>query len=354
MYVGPSWIAIGVILTYAYAPVIRGAVPAISETTSIIAAAGFSIVFAFCILAHECGHTLVSLALGHPVRRIVLFALGGVSEMETEPDRPKDELLIAGAGPLVSLLISLGAWAAGLAVDTHTVVGALLFLLLWSNLLIAGFNLLPGLPLDGGRLVRAALCGLGMTGPAATVAAAWTGRVVAILVAASGLFAERTTLGFASGLISIGLAAYLWFGAGLSIRSARLRARLPEIDVEDLLRPGVFVPTDLSIAEALRRAWERDVRGIVLVDSDDQPTAIVDEARITTTPADQRAWQPVSSVARPIEKGLMLPRGLDAQTLLARMRAFPASEYLVIAGDGTPAGIIATRDFAHRLNRSHT
>lgn len=350
VYVGPSWIAIGVILTYAYTPVIRDAAPSTARSTAILAAAAFSVVFAGCILAHECGHTVVSLALGHPVRRILLFALGGVSEMDTEPERPRDELLIAGAGPIVSLLISLVAWAAGSAVDTHSVLGALLFLLLWSNLLIAAFNLLPGLPLDGGRLVRAALCGFGMSGPTATVAAAWTGRVVAVLVALSGLFAERTTLGFASGVISVGLAAYLWFGAGLSIRAARLRARLPEIDVEELLRPGLYVPTDISVAEALRRAWERDVRGIVVVDADDTPTAIVDEKRITTTPAEQRAWLPVTSVARPIESGLLLPRGLDASTLLARMRAFPASEYLVVGVDGAPAGIIATRDFALRLN----
>jgi len=349
IYVAPSWLAIGLLLTFVYGPVISDAVPSVNGTVAYLAALGFAVVFAFCILAHECGHTLVSLALGHPVRRIVLFALGGMSEMDDEPDRPRDELLVALAGPVVSLVIAGVGYLATLGLPDGSLAGALFGLLGWSNLLIAAFNLLPGLPLDGGRVVRALLCLCRLRPAAATVASAWVGRVLAVAVALSGLLVERTTLGIAAGVVSLGLAAYLWFAAGLAIRSAQLRERLPEVDVGSLMRSGLFVPSDISVAEALRRAWERDVRGIVLLDAQEHPAAIVDETRVSRIPVTQRPWVQVSSVARPLTDGLTLPDDLDAAGLLQRMRDVPATEYLVLHADGTPAGIIATRDFARRL-----
>jgi Zn-dependent protease len=352
--VAPSWIAICLLLTLVYGPVIETAVPSAGSTTAYVASLGFAIVFAVCILAHEVGHTLVGLALGHPVRRIVLFALGGMSEMDDEPERARDDLLISGAGPAVSLAIAGVGWAAGLGLAGDTLWGALFDLLCWSNLLIAAFNLLPGLPLDGGRLLRGLLHACGVRVTAATVAAAWTGRALAVAVALSGLLVERTALGLAAGVISIGLAAYLWFAAGLAIRASRLLDRLPAVHVEDLLRPGLLVPFDVSVAEALRRAWAREVRGIVLVDSHEQPSAIVDEARIVQIPEQQRPWVQVSTVSRPLVDGLILPAGLDAHGLLKRMRDVPATEYLVVHADGSPAGIITAADFARRLSRVET
>jgi CBS domain containing-hemolysin-like protein len=203
--------------------------------------------------------------------------------------------------------------------------------------------------LDGGRLLRATVCAFGASRITGTRVAAWSGRAVAVAVAVSGLVADRTSLGFSAGLFSVGLAAYLWFGATQSLRIAGLLARLPDVDVVELLRPGLFVPADLTVAEALRRAWSGNARGIVLVDSADQPSAIVDETLIGEVPPDRRAWTPVTNVARPLEPGLMIPDGLDAPALLQRMRATPAHEYLVMRPDGTAAGIITTRDFARQL-----
>src|SRR5581483_8620203 len=82
VYVAPSWLVIAALLTAIYAPLIRDAVPDVDANTAYLAAAGFALLFGGCVLAHEIGHTLVSLALGYPVRRVVLFALGGVSELD--------------------------------------------------------------------------------------------------------------------------------------------------------------------------------------------------------------------------------------------------------------------------------
>lgn len=345
----PSWLLIAALLAAVYAPIIEDAVPGISGAGPYLAAAGFAVLFGLCVLAHELGHTVISVALGHPVRRVVLFALGGMSEIEDEPERPRDELLVAGAGPLVSLLIAGVAWLGYDASSAGTLATALLGLLWWSNLLLAAFNLLPGLPLDGGRLLRGVVCAFGARLVTGTRIAAWAGRVVAVAVALSGLVADRSSLGIAAGVFSIGLAAYLWLGATHALRVAALLAQLPTITLQDLLRPGMFVPADLSVAEALRRAWDARARGLVLIDPAAQPTAIVDEARIGSVPPARRPWTSVSDVARPIEPGLLVPDNVDAAGLLRRMQETPAHEYLVMSADGNAAGIITSRDFVRRM-----
>jgi Zn-dependent protease len=346
----PSWLLVAVLLSAVYAPIIDDAVPTISARGAYLAAAAFAVLFGLCILAHELGHTVVSLALGHPVQRVVLFALGGVSEIDGEPERARDEMLIAGSGPLVSLIIAGVAWLGYESAPAGALVTALLALLWWSNLLLAAFNLLPGLPLDGGRLLRAAVCAFGAAPLTGTRVAAWAGRGLAVVVAVSGLIADRTSLGLAAGLFSVGLAGYLWFAASQSLRVAELRAHLPGIAVRELLRPGMFVPDDVSVGEALHRAWAAQARGLVLLNSAEQPSAIVDESVIGAVPPDRRSGTPVSTVARPLEPGLMVPEGIDAEALLRRMQATPAREYLVVRADGTAAGIISTRDFARRIN----
>jgi CBS domain containing-hemolysin-like protein len=111
----------------------------------------------------------------------------------------------------------------------------------------------------------------------------------------------------------------------------------------------MFVPSDLSVNEALRRVWDSQARGLVLVDPAERPTAIVDEVQIGAVPPERRAWTPVTAVARPLEPGLLVPDGIDAKALLRRMQTTPAHEYLVVRPDGSAAGIITTRDFAQRL-----
>jgi Zn-dependent protease/CBS domain-containing protein len=350
--VSPSWLVAGLLLCAVYGPVLRDAVPGISASTAYAAAFGFAALFGLCVLAHELGHTLVSIRLGHPVRRVVLFALGGVSEIENEPERARDELLIAASGPAVSLLIAAGAGWAYSATPGGTLATALLGLLFWSNLVLAIFNLLPGLPLDGGRLLRATVCAFGASPLIGTKVAAWSGRFIAVALLASAFLLDRTSAGVLSGVFTAAIAVYLWVAAGRSVTIAEVATRLPGVTVNSLLRPGMFIRADASVAEALDRAWHARARGLVLVDAADRPTAIVDEALIGAVPPERRPWTAVSEVARPLEAGLTLPHDLAGDGLIERMRSTPAHEYLVLNPDGSAAGIITTRDLVQRLKGS--
>jgi Zn-dependent protease/CBS domain-containing protein len=349
LYFSASWLVIAVLLTVSYGPLIRQVVPTASSVTSYVAALGFAVAFALCVLAHEIGHTAVSLALRRPVRRVVIFLLGGVSEIEEEPDRPRDEFLISVAGPAVSLLLGGVAAAGRLVVGSTNLVGVVLTLLMWGNLVVAAFNLLPGLPLDGGRLLRALVWAVARSRLSATRISAWGGRVIAVVVALSGIVLNRDTYGITPALISLVLAAYLWVGAGQSLRLAEVLERAPSLHLAALLRPGLLVPADVSVAEALRRAHDGNVGGLVVVDSADRPSAIVDERQISAVPMPQRPWTAVNTVARPLDKGLVLPVDLSGPALLDAVRATPASEYLVVDARGAPAGVLSATDLASAL-----
>jgi Zn-dependent protease/CBS domain-containing protein len=345
LYFAPSWILIAILITISYNSFFYDSVDGLSHAMSYVAAVGFAVLLALSVLAHELGHVSVSLLLGKPVRRVVIFLLGGMSEIEKDPDRPRDEFLVAIAGPLVSGVVVGAAALAQQFMADGSLPAVLLWLLAWSNLIVAVFNLLPGLPLDGGRILRAGLWRLTRSRVTGTRVAAWVGRGVAILVAVPGIFfPSRATLPTA--LFGIVLGAFIWFGATQSLRAAVMQERLPALALPALLRPGLMVAGDVSVAEVLRRAWQHRARGLVVVDGADRPRAIVDERRISAVPTERQAWTAVSEVARPLEPGLTLPVSLSGDELLAAVRAVPASEYLVVHPDGSPAGILATADLA--------
>ncbi len=349
LYFAPSWVLIAALITATYGGLVRDVVPDIGATTATLVAFGYAVLLALCVLAHELGHTAVSLALHRPVRRVVIFLLGGVSELEGDPVRARDELLISLAGPLTSLVIAAAAFGGTRLTTDSTIAWTLLVLLTWSNLIVAVFNLLPGLPLDGGRVLRAAVWGISRSRLRGTVVAAWGGRVIAVAVVAAAVFLDRGSYNVANALVGVALAAFIWFGATQALRAAQLEARMPSLDVRRLMRPGIRVSWDTSVAEAMRRAWASQARGVLVVDSADRPRALLEEARVRTVPSERRAWVPVGDVARPLEDGLVLSLEASGEQVVAALQRTPAAEYLVVHPDGSPAGILAAADVTSAL-----
>jgi Zn-dependent protease len=332
------------------------------DTKAFSLAVATAFLFVLSILLHELGHAWVAIRNGIGIVGIDLWMFGGVAKMQKDAESPGVDFRIAAAGPVVTLLIAALCFGIGAAtIGAHefwrvitfdraagagtTLVADICFI----NGLLLVFNLLPGLPLDGGRLLRAAAAGLGARPATATRVAGWAGRVLAVGVALAGLLANRSSGAVAANVFTFALAGYLWLAASQSLRYAMVLDRLPRVSVPELLRPGVFIPDDVSVGEALDRAWQVEARGLVLLDAASHPSAIVDEALIGAVPPEQRAGTPVTTVARPLEPGLMIPEDVDAAGLLRLMQTTPSHEYLVVRPDGSAAGIIAARDFADRL-----
>ncbi|WP_424214582.1 site-2 protease family protein [Streptomyces sp. BI20] len=348
VYVSPSWFLVTALITWLFGGRLDTVLPELGAGRYLVALF-FALALYASVLVHELAHALVGLRFGLPVHRIQLQFFGGATHVD-DARTPGREFLLAFAGPLLSLVLTLGFWLGARAVEPGTVPGVLLIGLAVANLIVAVFNLLPGLPLDGGRMLRAlvwALTGKPMTG---TIAAAWVGRAIAVTVLLGLPLLTETgdELGgmntVMNALLAAILAAIMWTGAGNSLRVARLREHLPALRARALTRRAIPVPAATPLSEALRRADEAGARALVVTDTAGTPTAIVRETAIAAVPAHRRPWVAVSGLAQDLTDGMRLPADLAGEDLLDTLRATPATEYLVVEDDGAVYGVLSTQD----------
>ncbi|MFJ6136282.1 site-2 protease family protein [Kitasatospora sp. NPDC092286] len=355
IYVTPSWFVIAALITWVFGGQLDRVLPGLGAARYLVAFS-FAVAFYGSVLVHELAHTVVALRYRLGVRRIQLQFFGGVSEIENEAETPWREFWLAFVGPLLSLALGGLFYLALQAVELSTVPGVLLTGLMVSNLVVAAFNLLPGLPLDGGRMLRAVVWGVTGKPMSGTVAAAWIGRALAIAVliglpllsAARGVERSSTDT-LVDAVLAAVLAAIIWNGAGGSLRNARLKEALPGLRLRDLARRAVEVTADTPLGEALRQAREARAGALVVVDGRGEPVGLVRESAVRAVPEHRRPWVAVGALARDLEPGLRLAADLTGEDLLRAVRATPAGEYLVVEADGRVYGVAALTDIEQRL-----
>jgi Zn-dependent protease len=344
VHVSPYWFVIAGVFIIIYANDLAGTV---NGNVRYLVAAVFVILLYLSVLVHELSHSIVARGYGLPVRRILLYPLGGVSEIEREPQTPSREFAVSAAGPALSLVLAAIGYGLMRVVPGGTIGWTIVSQFRWANLVVGLFNLLPGLPLDGGRMLRAAVWKVTGRPAAATVAAAWAGRVIAVALIAVPL-TLAITRGQSQSLMSMVwlavIAAFMWVGAGQAIRATRLRERLPGLQARRLARKAIPIPASLPLAEAIRRADETSARALVVVDHENTPIAIVNESAVMATPPQRRPWIEAGTLARRLDPSLVLPADLSGMALLDAVRKAPASEYLVVDQTGQVYGVLAASD----------
>ncbi|MFV2018267.1 site-2 protease family protein [Micromonospora sp. LOL_023] len=354
VYLNASVLLLAILVTVLYGQFVRTQLD-VPPAARYAVGFGFVVCLLGSVLLHELGHALTARRYGMGVRGITLEMLGGYTEMDRDAPTPKVDLLVALAGPAVSLVLGLVAVVVTLLLPDRTLINQLAFQLAVANLLVAVFNSLPGLPLDGGRALRAAIWAMTRDRHIGTEAAGWVGRAVA--AGTAGLVVLLTVADILSpfGLVFMLLVAFtLWQGAGQSIRVARIGRRFPLIDLAALARPIFTVPSGTPLAEAQRRGADavaapgRGEPALGVADSAGRLVALVDRAAAAAVPPARRPWVAVDTVARGVDGVRRIPLGLAGEHVVRTVQEHPGAQYLVTR-DEDVVGVLHVADLAQLL-----
>ncbi len=351
-----SWILIFVLFVYLVTQnFFKPLFPEQSQGVAVGLAILTIFLFFVSVLLHELAHSLVAITHGMKVKGIALFVLGGVSQLEGEPRSPWVEFWMALAGPLASLLIGIVCGALCLAAGGITLVraflgvdilysgvsvaAAVLFWLALQNITLFLFNIIPGFPMDGGRILRAFIWGVSRNYSLATRIAAWLSRGVGLLFLLLGgylLFTGRWT---GVWLLLIGL--FLLTAARAGMNQAAVREALQGYEVGQFVRPNPLVaPGQLSLELLIREYFGRYDASLYPVRVGDEIAGVV--TRALAQQALQKGWEErrVSEVMAPLGPEYVIGPHAPAQEAFDRMAANTAGSLLVMEGE-TLLGVVA-------------
>ena len=301
-----SWFIIAFLIGLSLIGEFHVSMPQASNGVIWTAAIITSILFFVTLLLHELAHSLVAKASGLKVRSITLFALGGVSQIESEAPNAKTEFWIAIVGPLSSCVIGLiclglahvAGWTNSL--QAHNPVAAVLLWLGYINLLLAAFNMVPGYPLDGGRVLRAIIWFFNKSAVRATQWAARVGQLVAFLLILYGLFRFFTVENFGG----LWLAFIGWFLLDAS-RGSAMQVELTELlrgrKVSDLMeRDCPTVASHISLNDFVREYLLRGGRRCYIVVQGDRLVGLITPNEVRHIPEEDWPQTSVQSAMRPL------------------------------------------------------
>jgi Zn-dependent protease len=350
-----SWFVIFFLVFWSLAAgVFPGEYPELSSGTHLAMGLAGTLLFFASLLIHELSHALVSRRKGVPVAGITLFVFGGMARAEREPDTPRDEILIAGVGPVTSLALAAAFLAATrvgeqLAVG-DAVVGVTRYLAM-INTALAIFNIMPGFPLDGGRVFRAAVWALTGDRTRATKMATSAGRTFGLLLIVLGAL---QALGGApvSGLWMVFIGWFLRTLAGASLRQHVLDDLMGGFRAADLMTPNPATVPAAATVDALVHDHFMTLRyGSYPVLSDGHAVGLVTLDDVKSIPRDVWGVSTAADAMTPIDEcAVVAPDASVAEVMTEMSRRGGRRRALVASGDRL-LGIISATDLAHWIER---
>ncbi|MBP3036376.1 site-2 protease family protein [Arthrobacter sp. zg-ZUI100] len=342
VYLAYSWFIIAAFIVIFFGPLVSRTFPFLGGGAYVVAL-GYALLLLLSVLAHELAHALTAKAYRWPTAKIVLTLWGGHTSFGTVRSTPGRSLLVALAGPAANLLLAVAGWLVQPLLEPASVGNLLAQIFIWANLLVALFNVLPGLPLDGGRIVESAVWKATGSQDRGTVAAGYAGRIIAIGLAAV-VVVPPYLRGAAPDLQVILLTAlvsgFLWMGAGASIQNARVRLRLPSVSAGALMQPAVSLRAGSSAANARELLATRPGTALVITAPTGQPWAIADQTALAGIPEQLAAATPVDAAARTLAPGAYVPAAAAGSELVEYLAKLQGSEYAVIDQDGAVVGLL--------------
>jgi Zn-dependent protease len=257
VYIGRSWFIIAMIVVVTFAPTVSSSTGERGGVYGYVVALAYAVLLLVSVLAHEAGHALVARRFGYHVNRGVADLWGGHTVYDSSSSRPGTSAAISVSGPVANLLLAAVGFAVHVALNPDGVVGQLLYAVTLTNAFVGVFNLLPGLPLDGGFLVHSLVWKVTGDRNRALIAAGWLGRVVTVVVVL-WVVGRPLLLGQPPSLFTIvwcGLiGAFLWMGATNAIHAGQSRRVIERVPLARVLRPALVVGGTDPVASVLARA----------------------------------------------------------------------------------------------------
>jgi Zn-dependent protease/CBS domain-containing protein len=287
------------------------------------------------VLLHEFGHSLVALRYGYEIESVTLWLLGGVASFEEFPEDWRHELVIAVAGPAVSVLVGVGSYAVFLGLPAgfapaRFVLGYLAVL----NVVLAVFNLLPAFPMDGGRILRALLA-RSQPRAQATQQAAAVGKAFAFGLAILGLFAN---------FFLILLAFFIYIAAASEAQQTSLQAAFEGVTIRDVMTPEdrlMTVSRDASVADLLNRMFEERHTGYPVVQNGALVGMVTLDDASGVNEVERDAYRVEDVMATEVPT---IGPGADAMEAFERMQEHGVGRLPVVDDDGDLVGIISRTD----------
>ncbi len=350
VYLGRTWPIIVVVIVALFGPNLAASRPDLGAGAYAVALA-FALLLLVSVLAHEAAHAVVGRLCGYQVARVVADFWGGHTAYNSSDSTPGGSALVAVAGPVANGVLA-GAGVVVLPLlppDIPTLLGSAF---VWANAFVAAFNLLPGLPLDGGYLVDALVWKVTGSRERGMIAAGWGGRLltVALVLAVVGwplLQGDPPSLFTVVWAWLLGW--FLWMGASNAVRTGKARLLLSTITIGSVWRPATEVPAAVPVGQVLShhgRLIDLDRTTLVVIDEDGRARGVVDPAAVRRIPEGHRDGTPVSAGAQGRPAGWVVA-GDPAEPItevVATMQELRISSVAVRTGSGRVEGIIHAGD----------
>jgi Zn-dependent protease/predicted transcriptional regulator len=352
IYLHLSWILIFGLITYSLADEFGARYPQWSSRQLWSLGVVTSLLFFGSVLFHELSHSVVARYYRIPVASITLFFFGGIASITRDPERPAQEFLMAAAGPASSYVLAGAFWLLALATPTDSMPNVLANWLAGTNALLATFNLLPGFPLDGGRVFRSIIWGITKNYSRSTRIASRVGQAIAYAMMAFGLYMAFALHASVNGVWFVFLGWFLLTAARQSYQQVEAQSALQGLRAADVMTSEMpTVGRDLSLDEYSREV-SRTGRRAHLVVSDGKLAGLMRVEALQAVPREDWPSTSVQAVMIPREKLAWAAPDEPVLSVLERMRSGNVDQLAVITEDNV-VGLV-TRDSILRVVQART
>lgn len=370
IYVSWSWWFFAALIMVLFRPTFARALPDASTGWTWAVAAFFVLIMFGTVLIHELAHALAAVAFGWKVNDVTLNFWGGATVYQHsstgKAQTPLRSLTVAIVGPISNLLIAAISWGLlQVLLEPAGTAQVLLTVTVWANLLIGIFNLLPGHPLDGGRVVESAVWAATGSRARGMRASGWSGRIIVLALLVAGVLVPLLLTGQLSlfaVLIIVMIGFMLWQAASASIRAAEMQMLAEQMRIIDLMTPVRTISADASISQLVpllagtAPGTEYQQEPVAVLEASesghDRLVGLIDYGALSTVP--RSSWHlPVHAVSRTVNPQASIAVSDSIQDLFMAFTEYPDDLIAVIDDSDSPhqvIGIINPETLAGRLN----